>query len=159
MAKHDDLVDECNNFVVVANQAKLNQNAIMRHYQNQLCDHTPANSEASGATGTNAAQKQLTKFLDVLKLNDRVEPTIYNWLLLMKDKLTVNKDHYSTKPIKIFYIKIRIKSDAAGHVKSQINYKATNLFKTTKQFMETLLQIMEDPNKQKNALRAFQKLY
>ena len=115
---------------------------------------TPAASSTNTANGG----KRSPKHPDPPILTNGDNPTYVDWALAIQDKLQVNEDHFGGQAAQAIYVISRTGGDAAGHVNAYRAGGKANYFQTPLAVIEILEDIYGDPDRERNARRAYAKL-
>ncbi|KAL2036407.1 hypothetical protein N7G274_010876 [Stereocaulon virgatum] len=85
------------------------------------------------------------------------EISLEDWIQRVRDKLTINKDHYEDDAAKAIYVISRTGGTAAQHIQA---YRTNdpNHFTSHEDVIQTLSDIMGDPHKKDNMRRGFKSL-
>lgn len=105
------------------------------------------------------ALQKTTKIPDPPMLTDGKEPRFEDWLLLMSQKLTANADHFNIPQLRIAYIASRCESKARKHITPRMRDDAMNPYTDSKDVLDHLKTIYEDPNRVATAKHQFRQLY
>ena len=115
---------------------------------------TPA---ASLANTTNGG-KRSPKHPDPPTLTNGQDPTYVDWALAIQDKLQVNEDHFNGQAAQALHVISRTGGNAAGHINAYRTGGKSNYFQTPLAVIEVLEDIYGDPDRERNARRAYAKL-
>lgn len=105
------------------------------------------------------APQKTTKIPDPPTLTDGKEPRFEDWLLLMSQKLTANADHFNTPQLRIAYIASRCEGKARKHITPRMRDDAMNPYTNSKDMLDHLKTIYDDPNRVATAKHQFRQLY
>lgn len=100
-----------------------------------------------------------TKIPDPPMLTDGKEPRFEDWLLLMSQKLTANADHFDTSQLRIAYVASRCDGKARKHITPRMRDDAINPYTDSKDMLNHLKTIYDDPNRVTTAKHQFRQLY
>jgi hypothetical protein len=95
--------------------------------------NTPRNG--TGSQAIPAAYKS-TKIPDPPMLSEGKEPHFEDWLLLIKQKLAANSDHFDTPALCMTYIVSRTEGKAQRHLASRMRDNASNPYTDAKDIVE-----------------------
>jgi hypothetical protein len=104
-------------------------------------------------------ESRSTKLPDPPVLTDGKEPTIDNWAVKIRTKLSANADHYPTEALRMAYLASRVDGTANLHLQPRLRPTAVNRFETAEDMIEALDRVFGDPNKQQTAMTNLRKLY
>ena len=99
-----------------------------------------------------------TKITDPPELDDGKDPRFEDWLMLMKNKLAANADHFNTPELRKAYVVGRCTSDALKHVSPRMREGAPNGYSDSDDILKHLENIYGDPNRVVNAKRRYHSL-
>lgn len=123
---------------------------LTRNYRNQ----TERGSSADVAERT----KRSMKLPDPEIFKDNIEVRIDQWLVVMRNKLMGNADHYPTEQDKIIYVLTRVGGQAFGFIEPRAKQNAVDAFQKAEDILDALYSVYGDQNKQRTARREFNKL-
>lgn len=132
-----------------------------RHlYANQLAKmlvqgRIPGTQESTPTTVT----RKTTKIPDPPMLTDGREPRFEDWLLLMSQKLTANADHFDSPQLRIAYVASRCEGKARKHITPRMREDVVNPYIDSKDILNHLKTIYDDPNRVTTAKHQFRQLY
>ena len=92
-------------------------------------------------------------------LTDGKEPRFDDWLLLMNQKLTANKDHYNTAELRIAYVASLCDGKARKHITPRLRDESDSKYEDSTDILEHLKTIYYNPNRVHTAKRKFRSLY
>ncbi len=98
------------------------------------------------------------KFSDSSVFTDGKNPMIDEWLSVMRNKMKVNENWYSTKTMKKTYVRTRLRGDAMKHLASRFKKDSIKSFDTAEEIFDEMNRIFEDPNKRMNVMKEFRRL-
>lgn len=151
-AEIKDLKADKEELIATAERKNVEQQGVIKHYQDQLRESTAAMSEAASASHLRLS----SKLPDPPKFTDSMDPNIVDWLSLMKDKLRLNHDHLPTDKIQLSYVKTRLSGDALKLMAPRTRKGATKVFSSAGELMDALFKIYGDPNRRTTSAKAFQ---
>ena len=99
-----------------------------------------------------------SKISDPPELDDGKSPRFEDWLMLMKNKLAANADHYSTPQLRKAYIVGRCTGDALKHVSPRMRDGVQNEYTDAGDIFKHLESVYGDPNRIVNAKRRYHSL-
>ncbi|ODM21263.1 hypothetical protein SI65_04316 [Aspergillus cristatus] len=114
------------------------------------------NQESMPAT---TSVRKTTKIPDPPMLTDGKEPRFEDWLLLMTQKLAANADHFDTSQLRIAYVASRCEDKARKHITPRMRDDAMNPYTDSKDMLDHLKTIYDDPNRVTTAKHQFRQLY
>jgi len=91
-------------------------------------------------------------------LSDGKDPTFEEWLLLVEQKLSANKDHFDTPELRIAYVVSRSKQRARRYIIPRLRTDAVNKYQDAQEILDHLKSIYNDPNWTINAQNQFRRL-
>jgi len=100
-----------------------------------------------------------TKIPDPPMLNDGKEPRFEDWLLSMTWKLTANADHFDTSQLRMAYVASRCEGKAQKHITPRLRDDAMNPYTDSKDMLDHLKTIYNDPNLVTTVKHQFRQLY
>lgn len=103
--------------------------------------------------------RKTTKIPDPPMLTDGKEPRFEDWLLLMNQKLTANADHFDTPQLRIAYVASRCEGKTRKHITPRMRDNAMNPYTDSKDVLNHLKTIYDDPNRVTTAKHQFRQLY
>jgi hypothetical protein len=86
------------------------------------------------------------KISDPPELDDGKSPCFEDWLMLMKNKLAANTDHYSTPQLQKAYIVGQCTGDALKHVSPCMHDGMQNEYEDASDIFKHLESVYGDPN-------------
>jgi len=89
---------------------------------------------------------KLIKLLNSLLFEDSSQ-NVNNWLSRMQNKLKVNKNHFSTKELKIAYIESWVSEAAIKHIASRMRDTFLNLFLEVEEVLSIINKMYDDLNR------------
>ena len=115
-----------------------------------------ANVHQSSPTPANCIS---TKIPDPPTLTDGKEPRFEDWLLLMSQKLAANADHFDTSQLRMAYVASRCEGKARKHITPRMRDDSMNPYTDSKDMLDHLKMIYNDPNRVATAKHQFRQLY
>lgn len=108
----------------------------------------------------NSQTKMITsnKFSNSSIFTDEKNTVIDEWLFVMRNKIKVNENWYSTKTLKKTYVRTRLKDDAMKHLAIRFEKDSIKLFDTVDEIFDELTRIFDDLNKRMNVMKVFRRL-
>jgi hypothetical protein len=103
--------------------------------------------------------RKSTKIPDPPELTDGKKPRFDDWLLLMKQKLSANADHFDTPELRMAYVASRTADNAREHLMPRMRDEAMNKYQDSDEMLEHLKTIYGDPNRVINAKYKFRNLF
>ena len=103
--------------------------------------------------------RKSTKIPDPPMLTGGKEPQFEDWLLLMTQKLAANADHFDTPQLRMAYVASRCKGKARKHLTPRMRDDALNPYTDSKDMLNHLKTIYDDPNRVTTAKHQFRQLY
>jgi hypothetical protein len=103
--------------------------------------------------------RKSTKIPDPPELVDGTDPTFDDWVLLMKEKLEANADHYDTPQLRIAYVVSRTKGEARSHVIERRKDSSPDKYRDASDIFEHLHIVYNDVNKTLVAREKLRKLF
>lgn len=119
------------------------------------------NSATNGGRQSSMAPtvQKSTKIPDPPMLNDGREPRFEDWLLLMSQKLAANADHFNTPQLRMAYVASRCDGRARKHITPRMRDDVVNPYTDSKDILDHLKMIYNDPNRITTAKHQFRQLY
>ena len=105
------------------------------------------------------AVRKSTKIPDPPMLTDGKEPRFEDWLLLISQKLAANADHFDTPQLRMAYIASRCEGKARKHITPRMRDDVLNPYSDSKDMLDHLKMIYNDPNRVTTAKLQFRQLY
>lgn len=105
------------------------------------------------------SNRKTTKIPDPPMLIDGKEPRFEDWLLLISQKLTANADHFDTPQLRMAYVASRCDGKARKHITPRLRQDAMNPYTDSKDMINHLKTIYDDPNRVTTAKHQFRQLY
>jgi len=104
------------------------------------------------------------RFSKSIKLSDSflfedLKQNVNNWLSWMRNKLKMNKNHFSIEEMKIAYVKSRVSETTIKHIASRIRDTITNSFLEAEKILSIINKMYDDFNRHHTTQRQFLKLY
>ena len=99
------------------------------------------------------------KIPDPPMLTDGKEPRFEDWLLLISQKLAANADHFDTPQLRKAYVVSRCEGKARKHIIPRMRDDAMNPYTDSKDMLNHLKTIYDDPNRVTTAKHQFRQLY
>ncbi len=104
------------------------------------------------------------QFLKSIKLSDSSlfedsKQNVNNWLFWMRNKLKMNKNHFSIKEMKIAYVKSRVSETTIKHIAFRMRDMITNSFLEAEEILSIINKMYDDLNRRHTTQRQFLKLY
>lgn len=99
-AEIEDLKVDKEELIATVERKNVEDQEVIKYYQDQLRESTAALSEAASASHPRLS----SKLPDPPKFTDGMNPNIVDWLSLMKDKLRTNHDHFPTDKVQLSYV-------------------------------------------------------
>ncbi len=104
------------------------------------------------------------RFLKSIKLSDSSlfedsRQNVNNWLFWMRNKLKMNKNHFSIEEMKIAYVKSWVSETTIKHIALRMKDMITNLFLDAKEILSIINKMYDDLNQHYTTQRQFLKLY
>lgn len=141
-----------------ANKARILDVETERNEFARLVARAAASARQTPATSAEATQKKSSKVTDPAQLNDGKDPRFEDWMMLMKNKLRANADHFHTPELRIAYVVGRCTGDALKHVSPRMRDGATSKYFDADDIFEHLDSVYGDPNRVVNAKRRYHSL-
>lgn len=108
---------------------------------------------------TTTSVRKTTKIPDPPMLTDGKEPQFEDWLLLMTQKLAANADHFDNSQLRMAYVASRCEGKARKHITPRMREDAMNPYTDSKDMLNHLKTIYDDPNRIATAKHRFRQLY
>ncbi len=104
------------------------------------------------------------RFLKSIKLSDSSlfkdsRQNVNNWLSWMRNKLKMNKNHFSIEEMKIAYVKSWVSETTIKHIALRMRITITNSFLEAKEILSIINKMYNDFNQHHMTQRQFLKLY
>jgi len=104
------------------------------------------------------------RFSKSIKLSDSSlfedsRQNVNNWLSWMRNKLKMNKNHFSIEEMKIAYVKSRVSETTIKHIASRMRNMIMNSFLEAKEILSIINKMYDDFNWCHTTQRQFLKLY
>ncbi len=104
------------------------------------------------------------RFSKSIKLSDSSlfedsRQNVNNWLSWMRNKLKMNKNHFSIEEIKIAYVKSRVSEMMIKHIASRMRNMITNSFLEAEKILSIINKMYDDLNRHHTTQWQFLKLY
>lgn len=110
-------------------------------------------------TPATTSVRKTTKISDPPVLTDGKEPRFEDWLLLISQKLAANADHFDTPQLRKAYVVSRCEGKARKHIIPRMRDDAMNPYTDSKDMLNHLKTIYDDPNRVTTAKHQFRQLY
>ncbi len=101
---------------------------------------------------------KLIKLSDLSLFKDSRQ-NVNNWLFWMRNKLKMNKNHFSIKEMKIAYVKSWVSETTVKHIAFRMRDMITNSFLEAEEILSIINKMYNDLNKHHMTQRQFLKLY
>ncbi len=105
-----------------------------------------------------ASTATFKKLSDSSVFIDEKDPTIDDWLSVMRNKLEENADWFSIDVQQKTYVRIKIEDDAMKHLISRFFKNSIKSYIISKKIFENLYQIFDDSNRRINVLKIYRRL-
>ncbi len=104
------------------------------------------------------------RFSRSIKLSDSSlfedsKQNVNNWLSRMRNKLKMNKNHFSIEEMKIAYVKSQVSETTVKHIAFRMRNMITNSFLEAEEILSILNKMYDDLNQRHTTQRQFLKLY
>ncbi len=104
------------------------------------------------------------RFSKSIKLSDSSlfedsKQNVNNWLSWMRNKLKMNKNHFSIEEMKIAYVKSRVSETTIKHIALRMRNMITNSFLEAEEILSIINKMYDDLNRRHTTQRQFLKLY
>jgi Zinc knuckle len=86
------------------------------------------------------------------------DPKLRFWLSRMRNKLTVNADHFADETARIAYVENRTDDVAASHIAPRMESSSPNPWASAEEMLDHLEEALGDPNREQNARSDFRAL-
>ncbi len=126
------------------------KNVIIRHLK-------IASSRQSFSVSEDWTLKSI-KLLNSLLFEDSSQD-VNNWLSRMRNKLKVNKNHFSSEELKIVYIESRVSEVAIKHIASRMRNTSLNSFLEVEEVLSIINKVYDNFNHHHTTQRQYLKLY
>lgn len=153
-AEIEDLKVDKEELIATVERKNVEDQGVIKYYQDQLRESTAALSEAASASHPRLS----FKLPDPPKFTDGMNPNIVDWLSLMKDKLRINHDHFPTDKAQLSYAKNRLSGDAAKLMAPRTRKGATKPFSSADELMEALFKTYGDPDRRTTTVKALKSI-
>ncbi len=139
-------------------------NAVQMHLQkemkkkNVIIRHLEATSSRLSTSISKDWFSKSIKLSDSSLFEDSKQ-NVNNWLFRMRNKLKMNKNHFSIEEMKIAYVKSRVSETTIKHITSQMRDTITNSFLEAEEILSIINKMYDDLNRHHTTQRQFLKLY
>ena len=120
-----------------------------------MMNRTTSAQQSSPAT----IPSKSAKIPDPPLLTDGKEPRFEDWLLLMSQKLAANADHFDTPQLRKACVVSRCEGKARKHIIPRLRDDSMNPYTDSKDMLNHLKAIYDDPNRVTTAKHQFRQLY
>ncbi len=126
------------------------KNVIIRHLK-----------ATSSRLSTLISKDQFSKSIKLfdLSLFEDSRQNVNNWLFWMRNKLKMNKNHFSIEEMKIAYVKSQVSETTIKHIALRMRNMITNLFLEAEEILSIINKMYNDLNQHHTTQRQFLKLY
>ncbi len=164
---HNDMIQMLNNVNKINIELKATQttlNAVETHSQkeikkkNMIICHLEATLSRLSTSDSKDWFLRLIKLFDSLLFEDSRQ-NVNNWLFWMRNKLKINKNHFSIEEMKIAYVKSRVSETTIKHIALRMRNMITNSFLEAEEILSIINKMYDDFNQHYTTQRQFLKLY
>ncbi len=126
--------------------------------KNVIIHHLEATSSWLSTSISKDQFSKLIKLSDSSLFKDSKQ-NVNNWLSRMRNKLKMNKNHFSIEKMKIAYVKSRVSETTIKHIALRMRNMITNLFLEAEEILLIINKMYDDFNWHHTTQRQFLKLY
>ncbi len=126
--------------------------------KNVIIHHLEATSSWLSTSISKDQFSKLIKLSDSSLFKDSKQ-NVNNWLSWMRNKLKMNKNHFSIEKMKIAYVKSRVSETTIKHIALRMRDMITNLFLEAEEILLIINKMYDDFNWHHTTQRQFLKLY
>ncbi len=151
---HNDMIQMLNDVNKINIKLKVTQttlNAVWMHLQkemkkkNVIIHHLEVTSSWLSTLISKDWFSKSIKLSDSL-LFENSKQNVNNWLFWMRNKLKMNKNHFSIKEMKIAYVKSRVSETMIKHIALRMRNMITNLFLEAEEILSIINKMYDDLN-------------
>ncbi len=126
--------------------------------KNMIIHHLEATSSRLSTSISKDRFSKSIKLSDSSLFEDSKQ-NVNNWLFQMRNKLKMNKNHFSIEEIKIAYVKSRVSETTIKHIAFRMRDMITNSFLEAKEILSIINKMYDDLNWHHTTQQQFLKLY
>jgi hypothetical protein len=126
---------------------KIQQTSLQKNIKdkNMIIHHLKITSSQQSTSAFKDWTLKLIKLLNSLLFEDSLQ-NVNNWLLQMRNKLKMNKNHFFIEELKIVYIESRVSEAVIKHIASWMRNMFLNLFLEVEEVLLIMNKIYDDLN-------------
>ncbi len=164
---HNDMIQMLNDVNKINIKLKAMQttlNAVQTHLQKEMKKKNVIIHHLEATSSRLSTSILKNQFLKSIKLSDSSlfkdsRQNVNNWLFWMRNKLKMNKNHFSIEEMKIAYVKSWVSETTIKHIALRMKDMITNLFLDAKEILSIINKMYDDLNQHYTTQRQFLKLY
>ncbi len=151
---HNDMIQMLNDVNKINIKLKATQttlNAVWMHLQKEIKKKNVIIHHLEATSSWLSTLISKDRFSKSIKLSDSLlfensKQNVNNWLFWMRNKLKMNKNHFSIKEMKIAYVKSRVSETMIKHIALRMRNMITNLFLEAEEILSIINKMYDDLN-------------
>ena len=151
---HNDMIQMLNDVNKINIKLKATQttlNAVWMHLQKEMKKKNVIIHHLEVTSSWLSTLISKDRFSKSIKLSDSLlfensKQNVNNWLFWMRNKLKMNKNHFSIKEMKIAYVKSRVSETMIKHIALRMRNMITNSFLEAKEILSIINKMYDDLN-------------